>query len=83
MKITVLLPRGNLEEFLIELKNPLNGKPLFHAIIEAELDKSKYINKVIINTDNKLISDSAISVIFKGFVHIHKRPKKIQGDFVL
>lgn len=30
---------------------------------------SKYINKVIINT-------------FKDFVHIHKRPKNIQGDYV-
>ena len=81
MKVTVLLPmKGNSERVPNKNLKSFNGKPLFHAIID-ELNKSKYINKVIINTDSKLISDSAISN-FKGFVHIHKRPKKIQGDFV-
>jgi N-acylneuraminate cytidylyltransferase len=57
-----------------------NGKPLFHAIID-ELIKSKYINKVIINTDSDLIAESAINT-YQDFVSIHKRPKNIQGDFI-
>ena len=42
---------------------------------------SKYINKVIINTDSDLIAESAINT-YQDFVSIHKRPKNIQGDFV-
>ena len=66
------VPNKNLKLF--------NGKPLFHAIID-ELIKSKYINKVIINTDSDLIAESAINT-YQDFVSIHKRPKNIQGDFI-
>jgi N-acylneuraminate cytidylyltransferase len=66
------VPNKNLKLF--------NGKPLFHAIID-EFTKSKYINKVIINTDSDLISKSAINT-YQDFVTIHKRPKNIQGDLV-
>lgn len=81
MKVTLLLPmKGNSERVPNKNLKLFNGKPLFHAIID-ELIKSKYINKVIINTDSDLIAESAINT-FQDFVSIHKRPKNIQGDFV-
>jgi len=81
MIITLLLPmKGNSERVPNKNLKLFNGKPLFHAVID-ELIKSKYINKVIINTDSDLIAESAVNA-YKDFVHIHKRPKNIQGDFV-
>ncbi len=81
MNITLLLPmKGNSERVPNKNLKPFNGKPLFHAIIN-KLITSKYINKVIINTDSDLIAESAINT-YKDFVHIHKRPKNIQGDFI-
>ena len=72
--------KGNSERVPNKNLKLFNGKPLFHAIID-ELITSKYVNKVIINTDSDLIAESAINT-YKDFVHIHKRPKNIQGDFV-
>lgn len=81
MNVVVLLPmKGNSERVPNKNLKLFNGKPLFHAIIN-ELKKSKYITKVIINTDSDLIANSAISS-FKSFISIHKRPKNIQGDSV-
>ena len=81
MNITLLLPmKGNSERVPNKNLKLFNGKPLFHAIID-ELINSKYINKVIINTDSDLIAESAINT-YQDFVSIHKRPKNIQGDFV-
>ena len=81
MKVTLLLPmKGNSERVPNKNLKLFNGKPLFHAIID-ELINSKYINKVIINTDSDLIAESAINT-FQDFVSIHKRPKNIQGDLV-
>jgi CMP-N-acetylneuraminic acid synthetase len=81
MNVTLLLPmKGNSERVPNKNLKLFNGKPLFHAIID-ELITSKYINKVIINTDSDLIADSAINA-YQDFVFIHKRPKNIQGDFV-
>ena len=81
MKVTLLLPmKGNSERIPNKNLKLFNGKPLFHAIID-ELITSKYIKKVIINTDSDLIAESAINT-YQDFVSIHKRPKNIQGDFV-
>jgi len=81
MNITLLLPmKGNSQRVPNKNLKLFNGKPLFHAVFD-ELIKSKYINKVIINTDSDLIAESAINA-FKDFVFIHKRPENIQGDFV-
>ena len=81
MKVTLLLPmKGNSERVPNKNLKLFNGKPLFHAIMD-ELITSKYINKVIINTDSDLIAESAINT-YQDFVSIHKRPKNIQGDFV-
>jgi N-acylneuraminate cytidylyltransferase len=81
MKITLLLPmKGNSERVPNKNLKMFNGKPLFHAIVDKLLT-SKYISQVIINTDSDLIADSATNT-YKDFIHIHKRPKEIQGDFV-
>jgi N-acylneuraminate cytidylyltransferase len=72
--------KGNSERVPNKNLKLFNGKPLFHAIID-KLISSKHINKVIINTDSDLIAKSAINT-YQDFVSIHKRPKKIQGDFV-
>ena len=80
-KVIVLLPmKGNSERVPNKNLKMFNGKPLFHTIVD-KLCTSKYISKVIINTDSDLIADSATN-IYKDFIHIHKRPKEIQGDFV-
>jgi len=81
MKITLLLPmKGHSERVPNKNLKMFNGKPLFHAVVDKLL-LSRYINEVIINTDSDLIADSATDT-YKNFVHIHKRPKDIQGDFV-
>ena len=81
MKIAALLPmKGNSERVPNKNLKLFNGKPLFHIIID-KLIKSRYINKVIINTDSNLISESAINK-YHDFISINKRPKSIQGDFV-
>ena len=81
MNITLLLPmKGNSQRVPDKNIKLFNGKPLFHSVLD-ELIKSKYINKVIINSDSDLIAESAINA-FKDFVSIHKRPENIQGDFV-
>ena len=81
MIITLLLPmKGNSERVPNKNLKLFNGKPLFHAVVD-ELIKSKYINKVIINTDSDLIAESAINA-YKEFIIIHKRPENIQGDFI-
>lgn len=81
MKVTFLLPmKGNSHRVPNKNLKLFNGKPLFHAILDKVIN-SKYINKIIINTDSKLIAESAINA-YKDFVFIHKRPKNIQGDFV-
>ena len=81
MKVTFLLPmKGNSERVPNKNLKMFNGKPLFHAVIDKVIN-SIYINKIIINTDSKLIAESALKN-YKDFVSIHKRPKNIQGDFV-
>jgi len=54
-------------------------KPLYHAVLTVLL-QSKYIDKVVINTDSDIIKEDAL----KNFerVEIIDRPKEIQGDFV-
>lgn len=80
MKITALLPMKAHSE-RVPGKNIKNfcGKPLYHAVLSTLL-KSKYIDKVIINTDSKIIKEDALKN-FEGVVIID-RPKGIQGDFV-
>lgn len=72
--------KGNSERVPNKNLRLFDGKPLFHAIMD-KLITSKYINKIIINTDSDFIAESAINE-YRDFIFIHKRPENIQGDFV-
>ena len=80
-QIYMLLPMKETSE-RIPNKNirSFNGKPLYHAIMKTLL-KSKYIKKVVINTDSKIIANDA-KYNFGDNVIIIDRPKKIQGSDV-
>ena len=80
LKITALLPMKVHSERVPD-KNIKNfcERPLYHAVLSTLL-QSKYIDKVVINTDSDIIKEDAL----KNFerVVIIDRPKEIQGDFV-
>lgn len=81
MKIKALLPmKGHSERIPNKNMRDFAGKPLYHAIMNTLL-ASKYVEKVISNTDSKIISEDAISN-FGEKVIVIERPKEIQGDFV-
>lgn len=80
MEIVALLPmKGNSERVPNKNLRLFNGRPLYHVVL-SELLKSKYITKVVINTDSDKIKEDA----HKHFpsIIIVDRPKEIQGDFV-
>ncbi|MBK9190018.1 MAG: acylneuraminate cytidylyltransferase family protein [Crocinitomicaceae bacterium] len=78
--ITALLPmKGHSERVPAKNLRLFNGKPLFYHVLET-LDKSEYINKIIVNTDSEEIASKARSVSDK--VIIHDRPEAIRGDMV-
>lgn len=80
MKLTALLPmKGHSERVSNKNMKEFAGKPLYHAIMQS-LQKSKYIEKVIIDTDSDIIAKDALVNFEK--VQIIDRPKEIQGDFV-
>ena len=80
MKITALFPMKAHSE-RVPNKNMKNfcGRPLYHAVLSTLL-QSKYIDKVIINTDSDIIKKDALENFER--VVIIDRPKEIQGDFV-
>ena len=81
MKIKALLPmKGTSERVPNKNMRDFNRRPLYHAIMDTLL-KSKYIEKVVINTDSKIIVDDAIKN-FGESVIIIDRPKEIQGGDV-
>jgi len=78
-KITALVPmKGHSERVSNKNIRILAGKPLFHWIMES-LSKSKYIHRIIINTDSEEISKSARD---NFNVKILKRPDYLTGDMV-
>jgi CMP-N-acetylneuraminic acid synthetase len=80
MKVTALLPmKGNSER--VPNKNMKNfaGKPLYHCVAEV-LQKSDYIETIVINTDSDIIAEDATKHFSK--VKIHIRPENIRGDMV-
>lgn len=80
MKLTALLPmKGHSERVSNKNMKEFAGKPLYHAIMQS-LQKSKYVEKVIIDTDSDIIAKDALVNFEK--VQIIDRPKEIQGDFV-
>jgi len=80
MKLTALVPmKGNSERVRNKNLKSFNGKPLFHTILNS-LIKSKYIDKVAINTDSEKIAKDTKENF--GNIVVINRPKNIQGDFV-
>lgn len=81
MKLTALLPmKGTSERVPNKNMKDFDGAPLYHAIMKSLL-ASKYIDKVVINTDSKLIANDA-KENFGDSVVIIDRPTEIQGGDV-
>ena len=81
MKVNALLPmKGNSERVPNKNMKNFDGAPLYHAIMNSLL-KSKYIERVVINTDSEVISKDAKKT-FGSKVVIINRPIEIQGDYV-
>jgi len=81
MKLKALLPmKGTSERVPNKNMRDFDGRPLYHAIMDTLL-KSKYIEKVVINTDSEIIKDDA-KKNFGESVIIIDRPKEIQGGDV-
>ena len=80
-KIIALLPmKATSERVPNKNMKDFNGCPLYHAVMKTLLT-SKYIDKVAINTDSKIIAEDAIEH-FGERVIIINRPKEIQGGDV-
>lgn len=80
MKVVALMPmKGNSERVPNKNMKDFNGKPLYHRVVETLLN-SKFINKVIINTDSTAIVED----IRKNFPEVETlwRPDELHGDFV-
>lgn len=79
--IYALVPmKGNSERVKNKNMRNFNGAPLYHAIMKSLL-ASKYIDKVVINTDSEIIAKDA-KINFGDRVIIIDRPVEIQGDYV-
>ena len=81
IKIVTLLPmKGHSQRVPDKNMKDFAGKPLYHAII-CELLKSKYICKIIIDTDSEKIKNDVLKN-FKSRVIVIDRAKELCGDFV-
>ena len=81
VSVIALLPmKGNSERVKNKNLKDFNGKPLYHRVLKTLLS-SKYINKVVINTDSDFIKLD-IEKNFNNKTVIHNRPEEIKGDFV-
>lgn len=80
-QIVALLPmKGHSERVPNKNMKAFCGKPLYHAVLNALLG-SKYIEKVVIDTDSEVISNDALKH-FGDSVEIIDRPKEIRGGDV-
>ena len=81
MKITTLLPmKAHSERVPNKNMRDFNGRPLYHAVMKS-LQNSRYIAKIVINTDSDKIKQDALC-FFGDRVTIHNRPENIRGDLV-
>ncbi|KOS06373.1 acylneuraminate cytidylyltransferase [Flavobacterium akiainvivens] len=81
MRILALLPmKGNSERVPNKNLRDFAGKPLYHRTMEVLLG-SKYIDKVIVNTDSEVIKND-LKTFFNDRVIIINRPDEIIGDMV-
>lgn len=80
-EIVALLPmKGNSERVKNKNLKDFAGKPLYHRVMQTLLN-SKYIKKVVVNTDSEEIK-SDIHKSFPDRVIVLERPKSIRGDLV-
>ena len=80
MKITALLPmKGHSERVPNKNMRLFANKPLYHCIASI-LERSEYIDKIIINTDSLVIAEDAKQNFSK--VEIVERPASICGDMI-
>jgi len=80
-KIIALLPmKGHSERIYNKNLKNFHGRPLYQRIVNTLLD-SKFIDKVVINTDSEEIKKNIFSEYGRKIVIID-RPLNIQGDFV-
>lgn len=81
MKVIALLPmKGNSERVPNKNLKDFAGKPLYHRTMEVLLG-SKYIDKVIVNTDSEAIKKDLLTHFAENVIIIN-RPKEITGDLV-
>jgi CMP-N-acetylneuraminic acid synthetase len=81
IKIKALLPmKGTSERVPNKNMRDFHGSPLYHAVMNSLL-ASKYIDKVVINTDSEVIAKDA-KENFGERVIIIDRPVEIQGGDV-
>ena len=79
MKVIAIIPaRGGSKGLPGKNIRPLCGKPLIAWTIE-EAKKSKYISRVIVNTDDEKIAEAAKS----SGAEIFRRPKELAEDSTL
>lgn len=79
-KIVALLPmKGHSERLSNKNICPFAGRPLFHHIAQV-LQKSDYVQSIVVDTDSDLIARNAIEHFSK--VRIIDRPEAIRGDVV-
>jgi CMP-N-acetylneuraminic acid synthetase len=78
--IVALLPmKGNSERIYGKNLKDFNGQPLFQSVLKS-LIESKYISKIVVNTDSKTISEMVLDFFGKAF--IHWRSEGVLGDSV-
>lgn len=79
--ITALLPMKGISE-RVPNKNLriFNGVPLYHIVMKTLLN-SKYINKIIVNTDSQKIK-SDITRNFQNGVQVVERKEELRGHYV-
>lgn len=81
MKVVALLPmKGNSVRVPNKNLKNFNKNPLYFKILNT-LIKSKYIKKIIVNTDSPMIKKS-IQKNFKKKVDILNRPSRLCGDLI-
>ncbi|ABE52498.1 cytidylyltransferase domain-containing protein [Methanococcoides burtonii] len=81
LKILALLPmKGNSQRVPNKNMKLFAGNPLYHAILD-ELLESKYISKIVVNTDSETIKND-VSKNYYDSVIVINRPNELCGDFV-
>lgn len=80
-QVTALLPmKGTSERVPNKNLKLFNGKPLYHVVMNTLL-KSKFIDKIIVNTDGYNIKKDILKN-FKEKVIIFDRDEEIQGNYI-